>query len=272
MKNTILITLLGTAVALATPSLSFADNVYQFKSGANHNSKLHKSKFEKSKFHKSNTQKSHANTKRIKKNTSRPRFVAQKPPKTKKVVKHVKRNVNKTHRVNKHVVKHNDYKKRHNNKRIVKQVHKPKKHYNKKRYDNKPKFSISWNVGGPTIAYGNDYYDHKHGYNYKNEHRQNRAKRIYKRIHFQTNRIQNGINNGQLVKREVKKLRYEQNDIKQKLSYFKRDGYLNSHEYSKLNNLLDIASENIHYKNNNRLTRYSKPYNYNHNHNHYVQY
>ena len=35
MKHTLLIALLGATISLATPSLSFADNSYKFKSGEN---------------------------------------------------------------------------------------------------------------------------------------------------------------------------------------------------------------------------------------------
>ena len=249
MKHTLLIALLGATVTLATPSLSFADNGYKFKGGVDHIDNQHR-------------QKSHANKERRQHKNDHKKFVA-KPPKQHRLNKQTKRDLNKNRHRNRQIVK-----KGHGNKN----KHSYNKHghnnYNKHRDNqhNKPSFSISWNVGDSTVSYGNDAYDYGYNDTYNHGYKQNRGKRIYKRIHKQANRIQHGINNGQLVKREVRKLRYEQRDIKQTMSHYKRDGHLNRYERSKLNQLLDVASNNIQRKKNNRLTRYSR-----HN-NHYVQY
>ncbi len=256
MKQILLIALLGVTVTLATPSLSFADNGYRANGGSDY--KLDQQR-----------QKAHANKQRRQHRNDHKKFVA-KPQKPHRVIKQIKRDLNKTRHHNKQFVKN---KHGHNNKHgYNKHGHNNhKKHgYNKNYHNNKPSFSISWNVGDSTVAYGNNGYNQNYntGYNngYNKSHRKNRGKRIYSRIHNQANRIQHGINNGQLVKREVRKLRHEQRDIKQTLAHYKRDGRLNRYERNELNQLLDIASGNIHRKRNNRLTRYSR-----HN-NHYVQY
>jgi len=240
MKHTLLIALLGATVTLATPSLSFADNGYKFKSGLDNN-------------HSQKDQKAHARKDRRQHKNDHKRFVA-KPPKPHRVIKQIQRDHNKNRQRNKQVVK-NGHKNKHG---YNKHGHNDHNYHNK--HKNKPSFSVSWNVGDSTISYGNDAYVYDNGY------QKNRGKRIYKRINRQANRIQNGINNGQLVKREVRKLRYEQRDIKQTMSHYKRDGHLNRYERSKLNHLLDVASNNIQRKSNNRRTRYSS------NHDYYVQF
>ena len=238
MKHTLLIALLGATVTLATPSLSFADNGYKFHSGVDHKHG-----------------KKHAHREHRQKRNNGQKFVP-KPPKPHRIVKKIHRDIHNKHRHNKG--------QRHHNKN-----HYVKKHHNKHNYRrNEPSFSISWNVGNSTIAYGNDNYAYghdKHRYN-KHRHHQQGLKRIYKRLHNQANRIHNGIDSGQLVRREVKKLRREQRHIKSTLAHYRSDGRLNRYERSKMNQLLDVASNNIHRKKNNRLTRYNKrhrSYNYN---------
>ena len=262
MKHTLLIALLGATVTLATPSLSFADNGYRANGGTDGE-------------YRQKHQKAHANKNRRQHKNDRKKFVA-KPPKPHRIVKQIKRDHNKIRNNTK-----NNNKNRHHNRQVNKHGHgnKNKHAYNNRghnnhnfrnKHRNKPEFSISWNVGDSTISYGNDGYNN--GYNntynngYNTGHRKNRGKKIYKRIHRQANRIQRGINNGQLVKREVRKLRRQQRHIKQSMAHYKRDGHLNRHERSKLNQLLDVASNNIHRKSNNQWTRYSR-----HN-NHYAQY
>lgn len=241
MNKILLISLLGATVTLATPSLSFADNGYKFKSGTLDHDHIYKHKHQKSRA----TKKSHQSKKRHQTKNKHKNFVA-KPPKQRQIATHTKRLVKNSHT-------HNNHKSDYRN----------KPHNNRSHNNNEPTFSISWNVGGSTITYGNG--DFNRSYNKRNQ-----GKRIYKRIHRQANRIQQGVNNGQLVNREVRKLRREQRRIKQTLSHFKSDGRLNRKERSKMNQLLDVASNNIHRKSNNSRTRYAQ--NYNNYNNHFVQY
>ena len=254
MKHTLLIALLGATITLATPTLSYADNSYKFKNG---DLDQNYSKNQKQR-NKHNRQKSQANKNRSQQRNDHKRFVA-KPPKPHRVIKQIKRDLNKIRHQDKRVSKNDrGYNKQRNNNHNYRN--------NRSNHNNKPSFSISWNVGDSTISYGNDRNYSTYNKSYNKGHRRNHGKRIYGRIHNQSNRIQRGINNGQLVKREVRKLRREQRDIKQTLNHFKRDGRFNRHEASKLNQLLDIASNNIHRKSNNHLTRYTR------NHDQYVQY
>ena len=259
MKHTLLIALLGATISLATPSLSFADNGYKFKNGENQKySKHHKQN------NRHNRQKSHANKNRSQHKNNQKRFVA-KPPKPHRVIKQIKRDLNKTRHHDKRVTRNN---RSHNNKHRYNKQRNNNHNYRKNHnyHNNKPSFSISWNVGDSTISYGNDRHYSTYNKSYNKDHRRNHGKRIYARIHNQANRIQHGINSGQLVKREVRKLRREQRDIKQTLNHYKRDGRLNRYERQELNQLLDIASNHIHRKSNNHLTRYTR------HHNQYVQF
>ena len=256
MKHTLLITLLGAAVTLATPSLTFADNGNKYKNSAMERNHQHK--------HKHGTRHHHKNDKK--------RFVA-KPPKT-----HRDKNNNRIknqyafnkqgydrHGYNKYGYNRYGFNKRGYNKhgynRQGYNKHGHNKHY-VKRHNDQPKFSVSWNVGDSTITYGDNGYNRHYnsGYNNNNHNnpRKNRGKKIYKRIHNQANRIQNGIRNGQLVNREVRKLRREQSHIKQTLSHYKRDGRLNKYESKQLNQLLNVSNDNIYHKMNNHRTRYSR--------------
>lgn len=237
MKHTLLIALLGATVTLATPSLSFADNNYKFKNGDLDHNHQQKYKHKKNKQQVKENRRQHKNDKK--------RFVA-KPPKS--------------HRTNKQVRKD-----RHNNRQIVKNKQRHNKHN-----DSNPTFSITWNTGGPIFTYGNETRNHGYNKSYKKNYK-NRGKRIYKRLNNQANRIQHGVQNGQLVNREVRSLRHEQRNIKQTMSHYNRDGHINKYESSELNQLLDVASKNIHRKSNNRRTRYVQNHN-NYNNNHFVQY
>lgn len=248
MKHTLLIALLGATVTLATPSISFADNGYRAKGG-----------MEQADFQ--NNQKTHASKDRRNHKNKQKRFVAKSPNQ-----KHYTKNHNKRkHGYNKHGYNKYGFNKYGYNRHGFNKHGFNKQGYNKHGYDkhkNKPSFSISWNVGDSTISYGNDAYAYNQGYDNNHNYKKQRGRKIYKRINRQANRIQNGINNGQLVTREVRKLRHEQRNIKQTMSHFKRDGYLDKYERSELNQLLNIASQNIHRKSNNRLTRYSRQNDY----------
>lgn len=267
MNKTILIALLGAAVTLATPTLSYADNGYKFQSKAL--DKNHQYKHKHGHKHHHNKVKKNHNKKKNR------QFVYNKHG-------YDRHGFNKygfnRHGYNKHGYNKSGYNRYGYNRHGYNRHGYNKKGYNRHGYNKhkqhysyhntKPSFSISWNVGDSTVSYGNDHYAYNNGYN--NHHKKHRGKKIYKRLNNQANRIQNGINNGQLVHREVSKLRHEQRDIKNTLSYYKRDGHLNRYERNKLNQLLDVASQNIHRKSNNHRTRYSQRH-YN-NHNYYVQF
>lgn len=201
MKNTLLITLLGTAVTLATPSVSFADHGHSFKNGTQkHNHK------NRSQWH------------------------------------------NKSPR-NKHVINHNNHRK---------PVHTQNATVAKR--NNNTTFSITWNTSGPIFTYSN-VPQVQHNHHYQKPRRivkQNHGALIYKRIHKQAKRIQQGIRNGQLVNREARRLQQEQHHIKQMMVQYKRDGRINRYERDKLNQLLNVASNNIYRKSNNHRTRYTQ--------------
>ena len=280
MKHTLLIALLGATITLATPTLSFADNGYKFQSKALDRDHQYKHKHGHKHHHnKSNVK----NDRRVNKNRSHNKnrqFVYN----THGYDRHGynKHGYNRhgfnrygfnKHGYNKHGYNKSGYNRYgYNNKgynRHGYNKHKQHYSYHNNRKD-KSSFSITWNVGDSTVSYGNDNYAYNQGHNYHKP----RGKKIYKRLNNQANRIQNGINNGQLVHREVRKLRHEQRDIRQTLSHYKRDGHLNRYERNKLNQLLDVASHNIHRKTTNHRTRYTQRHNkhYNNNHNYYVQF
>ncbi|MEH6455332.1 MAG: hypothetical protein V7749_03360 [Cocleimonas sp.] len=260
MKHTLLIALLGATVTLATPTLSFAENGYKERGGSDNH--LYQNR------QKSDAKRDRRHHKNKHKNDQK-RFVA-KPPKTHRIAKN---NHNRKHGYNKHGFNKHGYNRHGYNKHGYNKhgYNKHKQRHHSYHNKNKPSFSISWNVGDSTVSYGNDSYAYNQGYNNHN-YQKPRGQRIYKRIHRQANRIQNGVNNGQLVRREAKRLRHEQRDIKQTMAHYKRDGHLNKHERSKLNHLLDVASNNIHRKSNNHRTRYSQQQRHNNNHNYYVQF
>lgn len=253
MKHTLLIALLGATVTFATPSLSLADHGQKFKNGLDHKH-----------------QQANARRDRDRRNNG-DKFTA-KPPKPHRIVKQIRDKVhNKDKRHNKGN-RHNNVKKHHNKNRYVDKHRNNKRDFqrnhrsNQRNHHNEPSFSISWDLGNSRIEYGNV----ARGYQ-QPVYNRHAGKRIYKRIHRQANRIQRGVENGQLVRREVKHLRREQRHIKNTLSSYKRDSRLNRYERSKLNQLLDVASNNIHRKSNNRLTRYNKP-NHRYNNQNYAQF
>ncbi len=86
-------------------------------------------------------------------------------------------------------------------------------------------------------------------------HGNNHAARINKRLDRQARRIRRGIQNGQLVRREIRVLRDEQYRIENRLAHFRSDGRLNRHERNKINRMLDVASNHIRTKRHNRVTQ-----------------
>ena len=167
---------------------------------------------------------------------------------------HSKGHANKHMNKNRHVAKAKPPKPHHNRRHNAFTKFNNNKHY--KNYGHhKPKtsFSITYGNNLPGLVYGHELpqrhvYKDTHGY--KNS--------IYQRQDNQARRIRKGIKKGQLVRREIRRLREEQRHIDSELAYFKRDGRLNRHERSKLHHMLDIADNNIRNKRHNQLTRYSK--------------
>ena len=155
------------------------------------------------------------------------------------------------HVVKKHHNKHHNKHKQHNRRHDVARFD-AKKHHNSKRhhYKSKPSFSITFSNDYPRVVYGNDYYQDR-VYRDHNGYRSS----IYQRMDNQARRIRKGIKSGQLVRREVRRLRDEQSHIERKLVHFDSDGRLNRHERSRLNQMLDVASNQIRNKRHNHLTR-----------------
>ena len=225
MKNPLLIALLGLTVSVVTPSIATADD---FKFGPN---KSYKN--DQNRGHKHNNR--HAKKHVAKQHNRKHRVARAKPPKLphqRLIAKHK----NKIH---------NRHNKRHDNKR----------HHNK----SKPSFSITWNSNTPDVTYGNGYYGYDNDSYYNDAPRY--ANSIYDRQQRQQRKIRKGMDKGQLVKREVKRLRQEQRQIKHRLANYKRDGRLNRHERARLHQMLDVAANNIRNKRNNGLTRWSNPRN-----------
>lgn len=156
------------------------------------------------------------------------------------------------HVVKKHHKKHHNKHKQHNRRHDVARFD-AKKHHHSKRHHYKskqPSFSITFSNDYPSIVYGHDYYEDR-VYRDHNGYRSH----IYQRMDNQARRIRKGIKSGQLVRREVRKLRDEQYHIERKLVKYDRDGRLNRHERSRLNQMLDDASHHIRNKRHNHLTR-----------------
>ena len=234
MKNSLLIALLGLTVSVVTPSIATAED---FKFGPNKSYKNDRGHKHSNRHVKKHVAKQHNQKRRVHK---------AKPPK----LPHqriITKFDNKIH--NRHNKRH-DNKRRHVNKHA--NNHRNQRHYNR----SKPSFSISWNSNTPNVIYDNGYYAYDNDYYYNDAPRY--ANSVYDRQQKQQRKIRKGMNKGQLVKREVKRLRQEQRQIKQRLAHYKRDGRLNRHERSRLHQMLDVAANNIRNKRNNGLTRWSK--------------
>lgn len=77
------------------------------------------------------------------------------------------------------------------------------------------------------------------------------------RIERQHKRIKNGVRNGELTKKEAKKLRKQHRQIKKLNKQFKKDGHLSRHERKTLQRELDRASKRIYrLKHNDRYRHY----------------
>ena len=73
-----------------------------------------------------------------------------------------------------------------------------------------------------------------------------RYNRFEHRLDRQHGRIQHGIRNGELTRKEAKRLREQQRHIAKLERRFQRDGYLDRHERRTLRRELDHASQRIY--------------------------
>lgn len=69
--------------------------------------------------------------------------------------------------------------------------------------------------------------------------------RFHQRLERQHFRIENGIDSGELTRKEAKKLRREQRKIRRMTRRFREDGVLTKHERHKIRERLDRASDRI---------------------------
>ena len=69
--------------------------------------------------------------------------------------------------------------------------------------------------------------------------------RIYNRLERQHYRIENGIDSGELTRKEAKKLRREQRKIRKMARRFHKDGVLTRQERNEIRDRLDRASDRI---------------------------
>ena len=243
MKNSLLIALLGLTVSVVTPSIAAADD---FKFGPNKSYKNDQNRSQQHRNHKQSAQKH-----RTYKQNSRD------------AKKHASKQYNSKHKQTRRVVKAKPPKPSNlPHKRIIRKLdnkihnkHRNDKRYVTKRHHNKPKssFSVTWSSSAPNVIYNRGY----NTGNYNNAPRH--VVSIFERQKRQQRRIQQGRESGQLVRREVKQLRKEQRHIQNKIGHYKRDGRFNRHEKSRINQMQDVASNNIRNKRNNRLTRWSQP-------------
>lgn len=230
MKNSLLIALLGLTVSVVTPSIATADD---FKFGPNKSYKK-----DHNRGHKHNNRHTKKHVAKHHNHKHKHRVAKAKPPKLPHQIINSKLDQ----------IRHNKHHRRHD--RHVKRSHNNKRHH----YNSNPSFSITWSSNTPNVIYDNGYYDNGYYYNDAPRH----VTSIYDRQHRQERKIRKGVKKGQLVKREVRRLREEQRQIKHKLAHYKRDGRLNRHERARLHQMLDVAANNIRNKRNNGLTRWSK--------------
>ena len=95
-------------------------------------------------------------------------------------------------------------------------------------------------------------------YAHQNLNNFNSYDRIDRRLDNQHNRIRNGINSGELTRKEARRLRKQQRFIT-RLSYkFMSNGYLSRHEVRKLTHVLELASMRIYRLKHNDRNHYTK--------------
>jgi len=150
--------------------------------------------------------------------------------------KHVKKHIKKQ---NKHFVAKQAIKS-HNNRKSL------QKHNKHSKYNN---HNNSWSV----TTYG--WNDNSQGYR-DNDRRYSVS--IRERQNKQSRKIRKGIQKGQLVRKEVRRLRGEQRRIADRIRNYRHDGHLNRHERRKIHRMLDVSAKNIRNKRQNRLTKYSQ--------------
>lgn len=68
---------------------------------------------------------------------------------------------------------------------------------------------------------------------------------FHQRLERQQYRIENGLESGELTRREAKKLRRQQRKIRRMVKYFREDGVLTKAERNKIRNKIDRASDRI---------------------------
>lgn len=163
-----------------------------------------------------------------------------------------KSNQGKQH-THKHHAKHWKQQK-HHAKHPIKQGHPVRNHHYYQDSNPRTSFSIHWNNGGPQFVFDNR--DRSH-------HKWRKQKRfmneVYARQNRQRHRIRKGVDKGQLVHWEARKLRREQRRIADKIHQFRSDGWINRHERHRITQLQDNASNHIRRKKHNNITRYQNP-------------
>jgi hypothetical protein len=98
--------------------------------------------------------------------------------------------------------------------------------------------------------------DHsRHGYR---QHDDRRVAGVQKRLHIQHRRIDHGVENGSLTRREEHKLWRQQKHIRHLAKDFRQDGYLSRKEHEILTRKLDKASDRIRRLKHNDADRYCR--------------
>ena len=86
----------------------------------------------------------------------------------------------------------------------------------------------------------------------------NRYDRIEQRLENQRYRIRDGIDRGELTRKEARRLRKQQRYIRHLKRQFMYDGYLDHYEFSELRNALNRASQRIYRLKHNDRYRYAR--------------
>ncbi len=81
------------------------------------------------------------------------------------------------------------------------------------------------------------------------------AQQINARQDRQMERIEAGMRQGQLTRREYRRLMQEQHDIRAMERHFRDDGVIDAREYRRLERALDVASGNIRDEKHDRQAR-----------------
>jgi hypothetical protein len=81
------------------------------------------------------------------------------------------------------------------------------------------------------------------------------SQQINARQDQQLKRIKAGMRSGALTRGEFRELMHEQREIRSMERHFKADGFLDTHEFRRLDRALDLASRNIMEEKHDRQTR-----------------